>query len=974
MSETPRRRFGWRRRGILALGLLAAYAIFGFLIVPWIARRQIPKLTRDVLHRESTVARVKFNPFTFTTVVEGFDLRDRDGSPLAGVGRVKANLQLIGVFSRSWRFHEIWIDRPALAAHVMSDGRPSIADLLEPDPSKPPKKDASLPRLRIDQFKMTGGRLDFLDESRTPSFQQAITPLEIDVRDLTTIPNESGDHAVALGIGERTKVKWTGRQSVQPLHLTGQLAVTDIALERPWTYAAHEIPLALRQGAADISCSYDVSQAGAEGVVVSISDGTVAVRDLAVRPTDGHEDWIALTSAKVDGIRLGWPANTLDVASISIVEPSVFGWIEPGGRFGWMDVLDRIKASRPPPAPGAKPWTVSVASVEVQRGSGRVEDRSFTPPAILQASDVAAKAGPLSSDLTKPIVGEVTATVGEAGRARCSGTVTPDPLRAELDVAAEAVDLIPYTPYVPFANAKPKAAKASGKGKLRLDPGAPKVRFEGEGSIEGLDLDDNTGARVVTWERAHATGIKVTVQPTRTKIGTIDIDRAFLKTVIDAEGKLNLTRLRVDRPATAPPAALPAVDITKVTLRNAKIDYTDESLILPFGTDIHDANGSIKDFSTTSAAPARLGMEGRVADNGYVKVDGTLRVADPFASSDVMVTFRDVSMPKLTPYVAQFAGYAVKNGDLDLDIRYRIQNRRLVGDHRVVAKDLVLGEKVEGSKAPPLPVRMAIALLKDKDGRIDLAVPIEGSVDDPEFAYGKVFWQAFRKIMANVAMAPFRAIGKLFGRDDEDLDLVGFASGRSDLLPPEAETLAKLAEEIAKRPELSIGVEGRYDPVADVDAIRRDRLEKRIDAKRESAEGLEAILEALYVETFSKEKLDATRAQFMPSATPAPAEAAPKPKSKKSKSSAAPPPPAPGTFDAAGFYDALRGQLLDADAVGEDELKSLATARAAAIVAALGRTPGLDPARIRSKDPAPVKRKKRGSDLVASEMTLSAGD
>jgi hypothetical protein len=295
--------------------------------------------------------------------------------------------------------------------------------------------------------------------------------------------------------------------------------------------------------------------------------------------------------------------------------------------------------------------------------------------------------------------------------------------------------------------------------------------------------------------------------------------------------------------------------------------------------------------------------------------------------------------------VAQFAGYAVQDGHLDLDVHYRIVDRRLLGDHRVVAKDLVLGPKVEGASGPPLPLRLAIALLKDKDGRVDLEVPIQGSVDAPEFAYRKVFWQAVRKILANVALAPFRAIGRMFGRDDEDLDLVGFASGRSDLLPPEQETLAKLAAELAKRPGVTIEVEGRFDPVADVVAIRRARLEARIDAKRGSLENLEAILEALYAESFSPDRLETERGTFTAAA-----------------------------FDAAGFYDSLRAQLLEHETVGAPELTALGHARAAAIAGALTAPGGLDATRVTAKDPAPVSRKKRGADLVASQMAMSAND
>jgi hypothetical protein len=405
-------------------------------------------------------------------------------------------------------------------------------------------------------------------------------------------------------------------------------------------------------------------------------------------------------------------------------------------------------------------------------------------------------------------------------------------------------------------------------------------------------------------------------------------------------------------PAPEPPAPVPAppakgepldLGIGTIAIRDASAEYTDLSVILPFGTKIHAINGSLKDLSMSAPAPASLALEGRISDTGYFKADGTMRIARPFAATDILLIFRGVEMPELTPYSAQFAGYSISKGVLDVDIRYGIKDGRLVGDHRVIAKDLILGPKVEGAKGPGVPVRLAIALLKDKDGRIDLEVPIEGTVNSPTFNYKSVFWQAFKTILGNVAKAPFRAIGRLFGADSEDLELVGFASGHSDLPAPEHDKLVKLGPELTAKPELSLEIEGRYDPVVDVEAIRRIRLDQQVDARRAGGQNVEAIVQSLYVESFSAEQLEAERQKFPPE-------------------------------DAAGLYDSLRSQLLAAEEVPESVLEDLARARATAILAALTAPGGLDSSRVKLLDPAPVKRKKQGSELVASEMTLSAGD
>jgi len=181
-----------------------------------------------------------------------------------------------------------------------------------------------------------------------------------------------------------------------------------------------------------------------------------------------------------------------------------------------------------------------------------------------------------------------------------------------------------------------------------------------------------------------------------------------------------------------------------------------------------------------------------------------------------------------------------------------------------------------------------------------------------------------------------------------------------------------MAAELARRPEITVEVGGRYDPEADTAALQRHRLEERIDARRDGSASLETILEALYVETFSAERLDAERARFGPQAAATPDETA---GSGTKKKAAEPPPPPPRQgFDAAGFYDALRAQLLEAEPVGEADLMTLAGERADAIVGALSIPGGLDPAHVKIGKPEPVQRKKRGSDLVASEMTMTASD
>ncbi len=964
---------GWRAWVAIAAGLVALYAVVGLFVVPPIAKSQIVKLARSKLHREATIGRVRFNPFTLSATIESFALKDRDGSSLLEVDRFAANLQVTGFFRRAWRFGEISVDGPSIHARILSDGRPSISDLFESRTPPTPKNDESpLPRLIVDRLALRRGRAEFVDESRSPRFVQTLEPLDLEVHDLATIPGESGDHSVTIGLGKTSLLRWSGTQTLEPLHLEGRVDLTGVALAHLWQYVAPSYPLTVSDGRADVTLRYDVRRRSDGSFALAVNEAGLKMRGVIVRPRDGSENWLEVPVAEVSGVEAAWPESRITVASVHITRPKILVRRNAKGEMNWAAVMPAST-----PKKESTPWAAIIASAQITGGEVTVDDLAVNPPVKTVLSQIGVALERISTDLSAPVKANVTAAINGTGRASVAGTIVPGSKSADLEVTVANLDLVPFQPYAEsLPGAELRRGLAEIAGRLTVSQGKPGVQFDGHGALKDLQIAGAGEDRLVACDRAQARGVRVTLSPDRVRVTEIAVDGAFLKVHIDRAGNVNLSKLGQPAGAPpspkAPPSSTAPVDIGKILFKDATADYTDESLILPFGTKIHAVNGDLRDVSTTAAAPARLTLEGRVADAGYVRVAGTLRIADPLAATELDLIFRDVSMPDLTPYIAQFAGYSVRQGALDVDVRYHVQDRHLVGDHHVVAKDMVLGSKVEGEKSPGLPVRLAVALLKDKDGRIDLEVPIEGTVDSPEFNYRSVFWQAVKKILVNVVKAPFRAIGRLFGADKEDLELVGFVSGRSDLPAPEQEKLAKIAAELVKRSEISLEIEGRFDPITDTDALKHARLEARIDSKRTPDTHLDAILESLYAETFSKEQLEAKRLAFMPAPqAPPPAEASSK---KVKKKEPPPPPPAREGFDAAAFYDALRKELLEAEKVGQSDLDALARARAGAIAAALTAPGGLEAARVKTLDPTPVKRKKQGSDLVASEMTMTAKD
>jgi hypothetical protein len=224
-------------------------------------------------------------------------------------------------------------------------------------------------------------------------------------------------------------------------------------------------------------------------------------------------------------------------------------------------------------------------------------------------------------------------------------------------------------------------------------------------------------------------------------------------------------------------------------------------------------------------------LDGEVGDYGLARALGSINLFKPTDFTDIAVTFRNIDMPQLTPYSATFAGRHIDSGKLSLDLQYKINKRQLAGDNQVVIDSLVLGERVESLEAKDLPLDLAIAILQDSDGRIDLDLPVTGNLDDPEFGYGKIIWKAFVNVITKIITAPFRALGALLGSDN-GIDTIVFEAGQADLTGPEREKLTKLAGALGKRPKLAIDIHGVFsesDRVAMQDLQLRRALAAQLD-------------------------------------------------------------------------------------------------------------------------------------------------
>ena len=327
--------------------------------------------------------------------------------------------------------------------------------------------------------------------------------------------------------------------------------------------------------------------------------------------------------------------------------------------------------------------------------------------------------------------------------------------------------------------------------KYRSTKSGPQLRANGSVSLGNLRLNEtDTGERFLEWKEMAANGIKFGLSPNRLQVEEVRLLEPSAKVVIFKDRSVNLTKALRDqnaaitdkKPQTAqtlsPPAvsqenrALFPVNIDRVRVEKDVVDFADLSLVLPFATQATDFNGGVTGITSEPTSRASVKFDGRVDQYGLSTVKGSLNPFTPKTFTDISVLFRNMEMKPFTPYSATFAGRKIASGKLNLNLEYKIQNSELLGENKVLLEQFTLGERVEAPDAIRLPLDLAIALLTDAQGKIDVAVPVYGNVDHPDFKYGRAICQAFVKLTTKVVIAPFRAMGNLFGDKGEQMDAI----------------------------------------------------------------------------------------------------------------------------------------------------------------------------------------------------------
>jgi uncharacterized protein involved in outer membrane biogenesis len=978
---------GWR---LWALVVVLAYTLLGFLVLPWLARHQAPQLAQEQLGVELAIEKLRFNPYLFRLTVEGLSLDDPESGPMIAFRRLVVDFSLSSAWRRAWTFSELALEQPELRLHRGADGIGNVQRVLDrlPPPAEPaepePAEDGAPPRLVLHNVSLVEGRLAIEDEAHPESWSLALGPLSFSMQDFATLPEREGQYTLEATGPRGGRIRWSGSFAVGPLYSAGSVEIENVALAPFWEYVRPDFDAELA-GDARLGLGFDYRlDAGGQALDFSLQRGRALLTGLEVAQRSSGAALLALPRATADGIEFDLANAALGIGSIELEQPRVElrrledGTIDlaaaltPAGRDA--DDADADTGEDDGDAGGeaaAPGLAIELGALRIAGGRVAFEDRTAPRPVQLVLEELGlAVTNYRSADGHRADV-ELEAQAASGGTLAVSGAVRATPLDVGLDLDVQGLSLLPALPYADEAmNLEVASLLADAAGRITLSGEEP-FAYAGRAALRALDSRlPGKDEQLVGWQALAAEGIDLSLAGRALRIGKVALSEPFLRVLVSEDGEFNLgaivpaeaageapaeAQIAADAPQDAEPLA---VSVGRIEIANGAMDFTDLNLPIPFAALVKPMQGSVSAITSGSPTPARIELDGDVNEYGAATIRGSLDVFDPKHVMDLELDFRNIEMPDLTPYTVKFAGREIASGRLDVDLSWSIRDGQLEANNRMVIRDLKLGDKVESPGALSLPLDLAVALLTDTQGRIDLAVPVYGDLNDPQFRYAPLVFKALGNVLGKIVTAPFRFLASLLGggAEEADLEFVGFVAGDAALRGPEAEDLAKLAEALVQRPELLLEVGAAFDEARDGRALRERQLDAVISGRFEAGEGagkggdpVRLIMEALYAEAAGPEAPAALQAVH--TATP--------------EGSDTP------VLDETRYIEALRAALLEQQVIDPQAFRLLGLERAAAVRNYLVESGGLDPARIMLAEPGEAPR--ADDNMVFLKLALDTG-
>ncbi|HXX57709.1 MAG TPA: DUF748 domain-containing protein [Thermodesulfovibrionales bacterium] len=729
------------------------------------------------------------------------------------------------------------------------------------------KEEASVLVFDADEIILVGGRISFSDLSRRDAFKTVLENVNVKIDHFSNRLNKKSAIGLSLATEAGEGMKITGEFTVDPLGSEGTFELNKILLRKYAPYYSGNVLFDIDKGDLDLKTRYAFFMKEPEPEIL-LTEAEITLNSLSLRKRDEKEGFLTIPVVSVGDTSVDLSKKELVVGGISTekgvlkVKRAQDGTVNlatlmpPAHGGEEKEIASREKGKDKDKDKNKdkkdKPWMMMAKKLAVERYSVGFEDLVPSEPVNVLIHEIRLRGTDLSTAKNHKGRMSFACSLNKKGSLSANGAVSIDPLSADLSLDLKGIDIMPAQSY--FTD-RIKIIVTSGalsaKGKLSLASGGEGLSavYTGDTALtEFASMDKLNAEDFLKWNSLHLSGISVGYNPLRIKIDEVALTDFYSRFIINKDGSLNVQDImeegtrKTEAPGTKEEVKAPdtgeakgsrgPMKIEKVTLQGGTINFSDRHIEPNFSANLLEIGGRVSGLSSEENTVADVDLRGKLENSAPLEITGKINPLKDDLYIDLKMDFKDMDLSPVSPYAGKYIGYTVQKGKLSLSLQYLIVKKKLDSQNKVFLDQFTLGDKVDSPDATKLPVRLAIALLKNRKGEIDLDLPVTGYIDDPKFSLGKVIIKILLNLLTKAATSPFALLGALFGGSGEELSYLVFDYGSFSISEEGVKKLDALEKALYDRPSLKLEIEGHVDPEKDREGLRQHLFKRKIKAQK----------------------------------------------------------------------------------------------------------------------------------------------
>ena len=706
----------------------------------------------------------------------------------------------------------------------------------------------------IDDVSLEKIALDFQDKAVKPAVQSKLNEFNLYAQDITLAGEKPLTYQLNMLLNSVAKCSSEGSviHSILDVKTYSECSGFDIAHYRPYIDEAARaelkvFDLKLQNAVVGFKAKVAVKDILQE-IVINVNDANLSLTELELRKRSSGEKLINFSSFNVDGVKVNTAEKSVDIQKVSLNGLDIKTARLKDGTLNVEDLVvpkanKRVKKESKKTTTTEKAYSVKLKHFALDAAKVGFNDKALTPNVKSKIDRIFLNAYDIDVKKNSWLKYRLYMRVNSKGIITSNGNIRHTPLKQKGTLELKNISLTELTPYLQekaFVKIDDGSLSLKTKIQYSVSLKKPDLKVNGSFSLNEFFVSDSRDASIVaSLNELNLKSFTFELSPNRLFIDEIDVNAFYINALINENKQMNLAELvkpsaenvtsekvaiaEVEDENTTKEVAFP-VKILKMNVALGSAHFADMSLPIKFKTNIHDLNGVIYSISNVPGETTYVNIDGEVDKYGSTKLKGSVNSANPKEYTDLEFNFKNLDLHLLSGYSASFAGHEINSGKLFLDLGYDIKNSELLGSNNVMIKQIILGNEIEDENITSLPLGFVIGLLEDSEGIIEIDMPVEGNLDQPDFKYGVLVMKTFGNLILKAVTSPFSFLGSMMGIDGEALEYAEFETGSAVILPPEREKLDQIAKIMRKRPKISLSFTPTYDEVLDKRELQTQML------------------------------------------------------------------------------------------------------------------------------------------------------